>query len=120
MSKNSGFLAFFTGGLIGATVALLYAPRSGEETRQLLVQNSQEIKDKAMKSIQEVQDSALVAIEEAQARIEALNKETRERFFKFQDIGQTTLDEQRQSLEKGLQEAKETLATETSSSQSLN
>lgn len=120
MNKISGFFTFLLGGLIGAAVALLYAPRSGEETRQVLVDNSQEIKNKALKSIQEVQDSALTAIEEAQARIEALNMETRERFTKLQDIGQTTLDEQKQSLEKGLREAKETLAAETSPGQSPN
>ena len=39
---NSGKLAwFFAGAAIGAAIALLYAPKSGEETRQLL-------KDKAL------------------------------------------------------------------------
>lgn len=114
MSKKSGFFAFIFGGLIGAAAALLYAPRSGEETRQLLVENSQEIKDKALKSIQEVQESALKTIEDAQTRMETLNMEARERIARLQNVGQTTLGEQKQSLEKGIKEAKETLTTETS------
>lgn len=36
MSEKNGhtFLAFMLGGLVGATVALLYAPTSGEEARR--------------------------------------------------------------------------------------
>ena len=42
------FLAgFFIGGLIGAAVALLLAPQSGEETRILIRDKSIELKDKA-------------------------------------------------------------------------
>ena len=93
MRKKSGFL-FIAGGLIGAAVTLLYAPRSGEETRQLLVENSQEIKDKALKSIQEVQDLALDSIEDTRARLEILNQETRERLLKPEDNGRSTLEEQ--------------------------
>jgi gas vesicle protein len=107
MSKKSGFFTFLAGGLIGAAVALLYAPRSGEETRQILMSNSQEIKEKAVKSIQEVQDSALVAIEEAQMRLEALNQETKERFAKLQGNGKKTMEAQ--------QESKEEVSKETSS-----
>ena len=72
MNKKTGIIALIAGGLFGAAVALLYAPRSGEETRQLLVDNSQEIKDKALQSIQEVQGLALLSIEDSRARLEEL------------------------------------------------
>jgi gas vesicle protein len=36
---------FLTGALIGATVAILYAPRSGKETRQFLNDKTQQSKD---------------------------------------------------------------------------
>ena len=107
MSKKSGFFTFLAGGLIGAAVAILYAPRSGEETRQILTSNSQEIKEKAVKSIQEVQDSALIAIEEAQMRFETLNQETKERFVKLQGNGKKNMEVQ--------QESKEEVSKETSS-----
>jgi gas vesicle protein len=47
-SEFGVFLAgFFIGGLIGAAVALLLAPQSGEETRVLIKDKSIELKDKA-------------------------------------------------------------------------
>ena len=33
---GSAFMAFILGGLTGAALALLYAPRSGRETREML------------------------------------------------------------------------------------
>ncbi|MBZ5727853.1 MAG: YtxH domain-containing protein [Acidobacteriia bacterium] len=36
---------FITGAIIGATVALLYAPKSGKETRQFLADKAQQGKD---------------------------------------------------------------------------
>ncbi len=36
---------FITGAVIGATVALLYAPKSGRETRQFLADKAQQSKD---------------------------------------------------------------------------
>jgi gas vesicle protein len=50
MSKdNSGSLmiAFVVGALTGAAVALLFAPASGEETREYLGQKAREGRDKA-------------------------------------------------------------------------
>jgi len=99
MSKKSGLFVFLAGALIGSTASLLYAPRSGEETRKLLAENSQEIKDKVVNSIQEAQDSALTAIEESKAGIEALNKEAKERFAKLRDFEFTAEDEQTLSQE---------------------
>jgi gas vesicle protein len=39
--------AFAVGALVGAGIALLYAPQSGRETRELLAQKTRELKDKA-------------------------------------------------------------------------
>jgi gas vesicle protein len=46
---NSGgmMVAFVVGALAGAAVALLFAPASGEETREFLGQKAREGKDKA-------------------------------------------------------------------------
>src|SRR2546430_3409144 len=40
--SSSVILAFLLGGLTGAALALLYAPRSGKETRDLLGEGSEE------------------------------------------------------------------------------
>jgi gas vesicle protein len=63
MADNSGdlgsFLAgFVIGGLIGAGVALLMAPQSGEETRALISDKSIELRDRAAETASDVQTRA--------------------------------------------------------------
>jgi len=38
--------AFAIGAAVGAGIALLYAPRSGQETRQLLARRSRDVKER--------------------------------------------------------------------------
>ncbi|MGE0043197.1 MAG: YtxH domain-containing protein [Vicinamibacterales bacterium] len=44
-------LAFVVGALTGATVALLFAPQSGEETRDFLGQKARESREKARDAV---------------------------------------------------------------------
>ena len=45
-NEGSSALAWFiTGAVIGATVAVLYAPRSGRDTRRLLTERTQQSRD---------------------------------------------------------------------------
>lgn len=48
-NSNSGslLLGFALGAIVGAAVALLYAPASGEETRRRLVRRARETQDRA-------------------------------------------------------------------------
>jgi len=52
------FAGFLIGGLVGAAVALLLAPQSGEETRAIIRDKSIELKDKASESAAEVRSRA--------------------------------------------------------------
>lgn len=106
-NKNTGFYAFLWGGLIGAAIGLLYAPKSGEETRQYLKDESDVLLKKAAVSAREVQDTAKSTLQDAQTRLEAFNQETKERLAKLQAIAQDTMGEQKESLEKGYSKAKE-------------
>jgi gas vesicle protein len=73
MADNNGdlgsFLAgFVIGGLIGAGVALLMAPQSGEETRAMIADKSIELRDRAVETAGEVQTRAgEIASQTAQA-----------------------------------------------------
>ena len=55
MSKDSSgssvMIGFVVGALTGAVVALLFAPASGEETRELLGEKARESKDKAREAM---------------------------------------------------------------------
>lgn len=55
---NSGsiMVAFVIGALTGAAVALLFAPASGEETREFLGQKARESKDKAREAMDQGRD----------------------------------------------------------------
>jgi gas vesicle protein len=49
--------AFAIGGLVGAGIALLLAPQSGKETRDLLSRKSRELSDKAGDALNDVRES---------------------------------------------------------------
>jgi gas vesicle protein len=59
MSKDSNgngssvIIAFVVGALTGAAVALLFAPASGEETREYLGKKAREGKDKAREAMEQ-------------------------------------------------------------------
>ena len=62
--QDSGFgagavlLSFFVGGIIGAGVALLTAPKTGQETRKMIRDFADDARDKAGEYIGEVKDRA--------------------------------------------------------------
>jgi gas vesicle protein len=69
---GSFLLGFLMGGLIGGIVALLFAPQSGEETREMIKDKSIEIRDQA-------QERAGAAAEQLRAKADELGKNIRER-----------------------------------------
>ena len=90
--KNAGvvgLVSFLTGAAIGAGLALLFAPHSGEETRKKLKDYSgkvaDEVKDgyekitkEAKKSIESVKSSAEKAIDTVKAKVKKETKEEEE------------------------------------------
>lgn len=56
MNKNTTKIAgaFLLGGLIGASVALLYAPKSGRETRKDISKTARRIKNKSVDLVEEM------------------------------------------------------------------
>ena len=57
-NDNSGslMLAFLVGAVTGAAVALLFAPASGEETRDYLSERAQEGREKARQAMEQGRD----------------------------------------------------------------
>jgi gas vesicle protein len=83
------------GGLIGAAVALLLAPQSGEETRDLIRDKSIELKDRAVETAEEARIRAEAAAAEARARAEELTHEAREKAEELKKRGQNFVEEQK-------------------------
>lgn len=54
-SPRSGFTLFVVGALIGAGIALLYAPQSGKETRKLLAKKAKQLRNKAQDTVENAQ-----------------------------------------------------------------
>jgi gas vesicle protein len=107
MEKSAtGLLAFLVGGLVGVTVGILFAPRSGKETRHIVTEEVEDMMDTAVSSIRDAQDAALSAIKDTQAHMERLSEETQDRLKKLQDVAERTLNDQKKSLKKGYSNAK--------------
>lgn len=97
--------AFLIGGLIGGTIALLYAPQSGRKTREFLMTEGGETADRVIHSILDAQENVLSMIEDAQYRMQSMSQETRDRLQRLQEIARNTLSEQRDILTRGYSEA---------------
>jgi len=74
--QDSGFsagtvlLSFFIGGIIGAGVALLTAPKTGEETRKLIRDFADEARDKAEDYIGQAKEKANSYVEKGKELID--------------------------------------------------
>lgn len=58
MSAGKFLAGFVVGGALGAIAGILLAPQSGEETRELLNEASQDVVKKTDKTVKEIQDKA--------------------------------------------------------------
>jgi gas vesicle protein len=70
-SFGAFLVGFVVGGLVGAAVALLYAPQSGEETRAYIKDKSIELKDKAADTVDEARIRTEQALEDARVRADS-------------------------------------------------
>lgn len=83
---NGGFVSgFLLGGLVGAALALLLTPRSGDETRDTLVNRGVELRDRAEEAAARAREEAdellargKIALEEQRARVREAIEEGRE------------------------------------------
>jgi gas vesicle protein len=61
--STSGFFAgLMMGAVVGAAIALLYAPQPGTETRRMVKEKALEVKEKAAKAASKIKESVSSAI----------------------------------------------------------
>lgn len=69
MSNRTDFVAgFILGGLLGTALALLFAPRSGEETRQQLTSSAEQLRGRARERADDLLDRVRTGAQDLTAR----------------------------------------------------
>ena len=104
MAKKSGFGKFLAGAAIGAGLGVLFAPKSGKETRKDLKEMFDELVRKAKDiDIDEVRENIENKVEEIKAELADLDKEKVLKIAKkkAQEIGQKANDLVEYAKEKG-------------------
>ena len=89
--------AFVVGGLIGAAIGILFAPKSGKETRQELSLKADELMAKAREEYERASEKGRAAYEAASLRMKEFEGVARE---KAGEIGEKVNELATQSAEK--------------------
>ncbi len=86
---------FLLGGLVGAGLGVLIAPRSGKKTRKLIRHRSEELKDRTVDELEDTRDQAL-------EKFDALSEKTRHKAESVISRGKTIAESQRANLQSKL------------------
>jgi gas vesicle protein len=81
MSERSGdfIKGLVIGGLIGAALGILYAPKSGKETREDIAQKAEELVERAKAEYEKAVEKSKIAYESAIKRLKELELSAREK-----------------------------------------
>jgi gas vesicle protein len=91
-------LAFVTGGLAGAAVALLLAPQSGRESRELVRGYAR----RAEEQVHELADTATQVLEQAVDNGREFVQEKKSVLTEAVEAGRAAMSRERERLEKGV------------------
>lgn len=92
-------LAFLLGGLLGAAVALLMAPQSGQEMRSILRDKSGEVKDRAVE-----------AAEGTRSKLDDIAGQAKDKVNTIVSRGQEVAEEQKDRLDEQVKAAKKSMS----------
>jgi len=112
-SSGSGLAGFLLGALVGAAAALLFAPQSGEETREVLRERGKKLRDDAQTRVSDFGHRLEEGYEHARERVED-GFDTARRTFREKragardalDAGKAAVHSARDELEKRLAETR--------------
>lgn len=74
MSATKFLAGFIVGGAIGAIAGILLAPKSGEETRQMLADTTKDVLRRADETVKEIQSKADDVVSDMQKKGEEIKE----------------------------------------------
>src|SRR5688572_17442027 len=101
--RSAGFGTFLLGALLGAGVALVFAPRSGRELRSGLTDGVRKLKEGAEETVRNVQESVTGAITGVRDQVVGRVEAARDAF----DAGRDAARESRAEMERRIREARQ-------------
>jgi len=101
MSDRAGdFLkGLLIGGVIGAVVGILYAPKSGRETREEIGRKAEELMAKAKEEYEQALEKSRKTYETAVSRLKKLEESAREKVGELETKAGTMVEKGKESLE---------------------
>jgi gas vesicle protein len=107
VEKGEGSIGpFVWGALLGAGLALLFAPQSGEETRRLIKNRGRRLWAAAEEKASEIQDMVASGFEDAKSRVEDAIDQRRQGAREVVDAGKAAVHTARDELERRLADAR--------------
>jgi gas vesicle protein len=100
--EDSSVAPFIWGALIGAGIALLFAPRSGRDTRDSLTQGALKLKEAAEDTVRTVQESVTGAVDNVRTQVGGGVQRARSAV----EAGRTAARESRADMERRIREAR--------------
>lgn len=91
--RDSFFKGFLIGGIVGAVVALLYAPKSGKELRSDIVRKSEEAVEGSKRLYNDAKAKAQAIISDAVEKAQALKEEAAEHLATARQKAEAILSE---------------------------
>lgn len=92
-NSDGGFvLGLLVGATIGAVTAMLFAPKSGVETRQQIKDLADQQKDKLRSQWEETKLKAAIAVEEGKEKLNTVAEQTKEAVDTYADKAKDTVN----------------------------
>jgi len=101
------------GGLIGVAVGVLYAPKSGKETREDITRKTEELMDKAKEEYERAVQASKRAYEAAREKVEEAEEKAGELAGKGKEALQDQKGRLKRALDAGVEAYKEEKAKTT-------
>lgn len=99
-------LYFFIGGFVGASVALLFAPKSGEETRNYLESKYRESSEKLSSKYREGSQKVEEKLREGRDYVDKTGRDLSHQFKEVVDRGKGTVNKQKEQLSSAIEAGK--------------